>query len=122
VTLGKEFPLCRVFVGLALGKEIVSRPFVSVVAECTTRHSAKVASLLSVMVLALSKEALPVPKCAFFAECYDLDTWQSTSLPSVTLGKATSIPLLYLFLLFHPNKQKISHNHHRYHIIIIDLT
>jgi hypothetical protein len=51
-----------------------------------------------------------VHRCAFFAECYDLDTRQSTSLPNVTLGKVTSIPPFYLFLIFHPNKQKISHN------------
>jgi hypothetical protein len=87
-------------------------PFVSSFAECICRHSAKVDSLLSVKATALRKEALPVPRCAFFAECYDLDTRQSISLPSVTLDKVTRLPLFYLFLLFHPNKQNI------YHIII----
>jgi hypothetical protein len=64
-----------------------------------------------------------VPRCAFFAECYDIDTRQRTSLSCVTLDKMTRIPLFYLFLLFLPNKQKIyhiiikytlhmSHNHH----------
>jgi hypothetical protein len=31
------------------------------------------------------------------------------SLPSVTLGKVTSMYLFYLFFVFHPHKQKISH-------------
>ena len=84
--------------------------FVSTFADCTRRHSVKVASLPSVEATSLGKEALPVPRCAFFVECYDLGTRQSTSLPSVTLDKVTSISLFYLFLLFYPNKQKISHN------------
>jgi hypothetical protein len=29
----------------------------------------------------------------FFAECYDLDTQQRTSLPSVALGKVTNLHL-----------------------------
>jgi hypothetical protein len=45
-----------------------------------------------------------------------LDTPQSTSLLSVTLVKVTSRNLFYLFFIFHPNKQKISHIHHIYHI------
>jgi hypothetical protein len=100
-------------------------PFVSFFAECARRHSAKLASLPSVKVTALCKEALPVPRCSFFVECYDPDTRQRGSLLSVTLGKVTGIHLFYLFLLFHPNKQKISqisHNHHRYHIYITYLT
>jgi hypothetical protein len=77
---------------------------------------AKLASLLSAKAVALDKEPFPVTMCSFFAECYGLDTRQTTSLPSVTLGKVTSIPLFYLFLLFPPNKQKI------YHIYITDIT
>jgi hypothetical protein len=89
-------------------------PYVSTIAECTRRHAAMVGIFPSVKARALDKEALPVPRCAFFTECYDLDTRQNTSLPSVTLGKVNSItPFLFVFL-FHPNKQKI---HHRYHII-----
>jgi hypothetical protein len=84
-------------------------PFVSSFVECIRRHSAKVAFLPSVKATTLSKEALPVHRCAFFVECYGLDTRQSTSLPSVALGKVTRIPLFYLFFLLHPNKQKISH-------------
>jgi hypothetical protein len=91
-------------------------PFVSSFAESIRRNSAKVASLLSVVVFALGKDVVPVPRYAFFDECYDPDTRQSTSLSSVTLSKATNIPLFYLFLLFHPNKQNI------YHIYIIDIT
>jgi hypothetical protein len=69
-------------------------PFVSTFAECTRRrHSAKVASLPSAEAIALGKEALPVSRYTVFAECYDLDTRQSTSLPSVTLDKVTNIPL-----------------------------
>jgi hypothetical protein len=54
-----------------------------------------------------------VPRYWYFAECYDPDTRQSTSLPSVTLGKVSNTHLFYLFFLFYPNKHKI---HHRYHI------
>jgi hypothetical protein len=61
--------------------------------------------LPSAKATALSKEVLPVPRCAFFAECYGLDTRQSDQYTP-----------FYLFLSFHPNKTKISHNHHRYHI------
>jgi hypothetical protein len=81
-----------------------------------------VVSLPSTMATTFGKKALLVPMCAFFAECYGLGTRQSTSLPSVTLDKMTSIPLFYLFLLFPPNKQKISHNHHIYHIYHIYIT
>jgi hypothetical protein len=52
-------------------------PFVSSFAECTRRHSAKLASLSSTKAIALGKETLPVSRCAFFAERYDLDTRQS---------------------------------------------
>jgi hypothetical protein len=93
-------------------KGSAASPFVNSFAECARRHSAKVAYFPSAKATTLDKEALPVPRCAFFPECYNLDTRQSTSLSSVTLGKVTRIPLLYLFLLFHTNKQKI------YHIII----
>lgn len=64
----------------------------------------------------LGKEPIPMSRSWFFAECYGPDTRQSTSLPSVTLGKVTSIHLFYLFFIFHPNKQKIPHTHHIYHI------
>jgi hypothetical protein len=77
------------------------------------RHSVKLASLPSAKVLALGKEALPVPGVP--------------SLPSamtLTLDKVTRLPLFYLFFVFHPNKQKIyhiiitytSHISHNYHI------
>jgi hypothetical protein len=82
-------------------------------------HSAKnlyrcpgLGSLPSARATTLGKEPIPVPRSWFFVECYGLDTWQSPSLPSVTLGKVTSAHLFYFFL-FHPNKQKI---HHKYHI------
>jgi hypothetical protein len=93
-------------------------PFASFFAEYSRRHSTNLASLPSARATTLSKETLPVLRCSFFAECYGPDTRQRTYLSSVTLGKVTSIHLFYLFLLFHPNKQKISHIHHRYHIII----
>jgi hypothetical protein len=80
------------------------------------------APLPSVKATTLGKEALPVPRCVIFAECYDLGIRQSTFLSSVTLDKVTNIALFYLFLLLPPNKQKISHNHHGYHIIITDIT
>jgi hypothetical protein len=72
-------------------------------------------SLPSASDITLGKEPKPVPRSVLFAECYDPDTRQSASLPSVTLGKVTSIYLFYLFFVFHPHKQKISH------IYIIDI-
>jgi hypothetical protein len=113
----------------ALGKE-------STFAECHLGHSAKnplervsmsgplpsawygtrqsVLLLPSARAITLGKEHIPVPRSWFFAECYGSDTRQSTSLPSVTLGKVTSRHLFCLFSLFHPNKQKIFHRYHIY--------
>ena len=73
------------------------------------QHSAKKGSLPSASDITLGKEPKPVPRSVLFAECYDPDTRQRASLPSVTLGKVTSIYLFYLFFVFHPHKQKISH-------------
>jgi hypothetical protein len=53
-----------------------------------------------------------------FSECYDLHTRQSNSLPSVT-GKVTRILFLFVFTIPSKQTKHISHNHHRYHIIII---
>jgi hypothetical protein len=78
-------PLCRVFAGLALGKGALVGPFASPFAECTTKD----ASLPSAGATTLGKEALPVPRCAFFVECHDHNTRQIISLPSVALGKLT---------------------------------
>jgi hypothetical protein len=65
--------------------------FVSSFAECTRRHSTKLASLPSAKATTLGKEALPVPRCAFFgvlwpwhsakylfAESYTLQSDQNT--------------------------------------------
>jgi hypothetical protein len=81
----------------------------------------EVTSLPSARATKLGKEAIQVTKYWFFAECYGPDTRQSTSLPSVTLGKVTSIHLFYLFFLFHPNKQNIPHIHHIYHIYTLQI-
>jgi hypothetical protein len=127
VTLGKEVSLCRVppnTLGIAVilcrvsasqhsAKNPSAGPHVRFFAECCIRHSVKRAYLPSARATALGKEPIPVPRSWFFVECYGPDTRQSTSLPSVTLGKMTSTHLFYLFFLFYPNKQKI---HHRYHI------
>jgi hypothetical protein len=67
-------------------------------AECADRHSTKGASLPSARTTTLGKEALLVPRCAFFAEC--------------NIRQCDQKPHFYLFLLFQPNKQNI------YHIII----
>ena len=112
--------LCRV-PPRTLGKEPAREgPHVRLFAECSVRHSAKPTFLPSAGDITLGKEPKPVPRSVLFAECYDPDTRQSASLPSVTLGKVTSIYLFYLFFVFHPHKQKISHIyityiHHRYH-------
>jgi hypothetical protein len=112
----KELPLPSV--GLtALGKEFArGGPHVRYFAECLVWHSTKRASLPSARDITLGKEPIPMPRSWFFVEWYGPNTRQSTSLPSVTLGKVTSIHLFYLFFIFHPNKQKIPHIHHIYHI------
>jgi hypothetical protein len=96
-------------------KEAPVGPFASPFAECSGRHSAKGASLLSAWTIALGKESFTGSQVCFFAECYGHSTRQRASLPSVTLGKVTRHKY-YLFLLFHPNKQNI------YHIYIIKFT
>jgi hypothetical protein len=118
----KKLPFCRVSTDLHSAKGPPAGPFVTFFAQCSRRHLANLASLPSVTVIALGTEDLPVPKRCFSTECYGPDTRKRGHLPSVTLGKVTSIHLFCLFFLFHPNKQKISHIHHRYHIIIIDIT
>jgi hypothetical protein len=106
--------LCRVPVG-TLGKEPAREgPHVRLFAECSVRHSAKPTSLPSVSDITLGKEPKPVPRSVLFAECYDPDTRQRGPLPSVTLGKVTSIYLFYLFFVFYPHKHKISHIYHIY--------
>ena len=106
--------LCRVPVG-TLGEEPAREgPHVRLFAECSVRHSAKPTSLPSASDITLGKEPKMVPRSVLFAECYDPDTRQSASLPSVTLDKVPSIYLFYLFFVFHPHKQKISHIYHIY--------
>jgi hypothetical protein len=103
--------LCRVSPN-TLSKEVTSLPSVYRPALGKT-----VPLLPSVRATTLGKEAIPVPRYWFFAECYGPDTQQTPSLPSLTLSKVTSTHLFYLFFLFHPNKQKIHHiYYHIYHI------
>jgi hypothetical protein len=109
--------LCRVSTDQHSAKNLPTGPFVRFFVEFSAWHSAKRASLSSARASTLGKEAIPVPRYWFFAECYGPDTRQILSLPSVTLGKVTSTHLFYLFFLFHPNKQKIHHKYnHIYHI------
>jgi hypothetical protein len=82
-------------------------PFASLFAECAGRHSAKVASLPSVLTTALGKESFTGSQVSSFAECHGHSTRRRHPLPSVTLDKVTRKSLFYLFVLFHPNKQKI---------------
>jgi hypothetical protein len=110
----RKISLCRVPTGQHSAKDPSAGPSVSFFAECSMWHSARV-SLPSARATTLGKEAIPVPRYWYFAECYDPDTRQSTYLPSVTLGKVTSTHLLNLFFLFHPNKQKIHHIYHHRH-------
>jgi hypothetical protein len=79
-------------------------PFTSPFVECYWRHSAKGASLPSARTTALDKEDLLVLRCVFFAECYGHGTRQRTSLSSVTLGKVTRKPFLFVFII--PSKIK----------------
>jgi hypothetical protein len=67
------------------------------------RHSAKVASLLSVVILALSKEALPVLRCAFFVECYDLDSVKYLFAECYTRQSDQYTPFIFIFAI--PSKQ-----------------
>jgi hypothetical protein len=71
-------------------------------------------SLPSASDITLGKDSKPVPRSVLFAKCDDPDTRQRASLPSVALGKVTSIYLFYLFFVFNPHKQKISHIYHIY--------
>jgi hypothetical protein len=97
-------------------------PHVRYFTECLVWHSAKRASLTSARASTLGKEPIPVPMSWFFTECYGPDTRQSTSLPSVTLGKVTSIHLFICFLysiqtnkIYHIYITYITYIHHRYH-------
>jgi hypothetical protein len=131
--LDKEKPSSRrrgdgdvIFAECHSTKDPSAGPFVRFFVECCVGHSTKPASLPSAMSTALGKEPILVPRCWFFAEYYDTDTWQTTSLPSGTLGKVTSTHLFKFVFLFHPNKQKILHRYHIYtshisHIYITDI-
>jgi hypothetical protein len=58
--------------------------FGSIFTECIRRYSTKVACLPSASATTLGKEALPVPRRAFFAECYGHKTREKRyTLPSV---------------------------------------
>jgi hypothetical protein len=96
--------LCQVPSG-TLGKEPAREgPHVRLFAECSVRHSTKSTSLPSASDITLGKVPKPVPRFLLFAECYDPDTRQRGSLPSVTLGKVTSI-YLFLFVFCIPSTQ-----------------
>jgi hypothetical protein len=111
----KKLPLNRVSTSLHSAKVLPAVPFVRFFAECSSGHSTKFASLPSVRARALGKEALPVLRCCFSAECSGPDTRQRGPLQSLALGKVTSIHLFYLFFYsIQTNK--------RYHIYITDIT
>jgi hypothetical protein len=74
VTLGRVSIFADCSLDYLLAKRSLAGPFVSAFAECTRRHSAKVASLSSDEATTLDKEALLVPRCAFYVDYYDLDT------------------------------------------------
>jgi hypothetical protein len=113
----KEFTLPSVCL-TTLDKESARRVPLSVtLPSASVWHSAKRASLPSARATTLGKEPIPVPRSWFFAECYGSDTRQSTSLPSVTLGKATN---MHFFICFpysiQTNKRyftDITYIHHR---------
>jgi hypothetical protein len=107
-------------------------PFASPFAECAGRHSAKVASLPSVLTTALGKEGFTGSQVSFFAECHGHNTRQRYPLPSVTLGKVTRKSLFICFccsvqtnkryisftshyISFASQNQHIYHQHHIYH-------
>jgi hypothetical protein len=89
-------------------------PFASAFAECLDHNTRQRwlyrfpgFLLCRVPWSALGKDGFTGSQVSFFAECHGHSTRQSYPLPSVTLGKVTRKSLFYLFLLFHPNKQKI---------------
>ena len=93
VTIGKALSLSSVFF---TGPRQRSTPW----APLSPWHSAKVAWLPSLTATTLGKKVLPVPRCAYFAECY-------------TLGKVIRIPF-HLFTIPSKQTKDISHNHHIY--------
>jgi hypothetical protein len=92
-------------------------PFASPFVECAGRHSAKVASLPSVLTTALGKEGFIGSQVSFFAECHGHNTRQSDQ----------KVPFLFVFAV--PSKQTkdiyhshhiIYHSHHRINTFIIN--
>jgi hypothetical protein len=101
--------LCRVPSGI-LGKEPAREgPHVRLFAECSVRHSAKLASLPSASDITLGKAPKPVPRFLLFAECYDPDTWQSDQY----------IPFLFVFCIPSTQTKDITYISHIYIIDII---
>jgi hypothetical protein len=66
----------------------------------------------------LDKEVLPIPRCAFFVECYGYCTQQRHSLSSVSLSKVTRNPFFIWFIIISKQPKHISHIHHKVHRII----
>jgi hypothetical protein len=108
VALGKDSTFAECPLGHSTKSPPGEGPHVRFFAECSVRHSAKRASLPSANDITLAKVPKPVPRSLLFAECYDPDTRQSTSLPSVTLGKVTSI-YLFIYFLYSIHTNKIYH-------------
>jgi hypothetical protein len=132
--LGKEKPLSRRLVTktvllLSVLGDTRQRDYICRVSSNTLGK--EITSLSSVSQPTLGKGATSGAFCQFLCRCRVPGSQHSAkklyrcpgvpSRPSamtLTLGKVTSIHLFHLFFLFYPNKQKISHIHHRYHIII----
>jgi hypothetical protein len=70
----KKLPLFRVPTDQHSAKNLSTGPFVRFFAECSVWHSVKRASFPSARATTLGKEAIPVPRYWFFAECYGPDT------------------------------------------------
>jgi hypothetical protein len=99
----KKLPLCRVSVDQHSAKDPSAGPFVRFFVECSLWHSVKRASLPSARATTLGKEAIPVPRYWYFAECYDPDTRQRPSLSSVTLSIGLKKPGGNIFSSLHSN-------------------
>jgi hypothetical protein len=111
-SVGSPLPSARVPVGQEFDKESSSGPLCQSLCECSARHLARLplcrvsaglaldkgstsgplCESLCRVAKTLGKKALPVPRCAFFAEFHDHSTHQSTSLSSVALSKVTRKP------------------------------
>jgi hypothetical protein len=97
-------------------------PFAMPFVKCFKRHSTNIAFLPSVTATTLGKEALPVPRCAFFAECYGHALDKVPLCECYTRQNDQNILFICFYYSIQTNKQKIYHRIITYIIHTIYLT